>query len=129
MPWTHAAPPPGKPLHSLHTANLATKIERRRTTPRRGPATSGIVLFAKTPQAASTLSAMWNTPKIQKIYRALAQNIARHDVYEIVTPIGLVPHPLIGSVWAANPSGKPSRSLAKVISRSVGNTRTTSTTT
>ena len=53
---------------------------------------------------------------MQKIYRALAQNIAQHDAYEILTPIGLVPHPLIGSVWAANPSGKPSKSLAKVIS-------------
>ncbi len=84
---------------------------------RLGRATSGIVLFAKTPQAASNLFANWNSPRIQKIYRALAQNIAQHDVYEILTPIGLVPHPLIGSVWAANPYGKPSKSLAKVISR------------
>ncbi|MEP6891411.1 MAG: pseudouridine synthase, partial [Nitrospirota bacterium] len=59
---------------------------------------------------------------IQKIYRALAQNIAQHDAYEILTPIGLVPHPLIGSVWAASPSGKSSKSLAKVISRTAGTT-------
>ena len=84
---------------------------------RLGRATTGIVLFAKTPQAASHLSATWNTPKVQKIYRALAQNIAQQDVYEITTLIGLVPHPLIGSVWAAHPSGKPSKSLAKVLSR------------
>ena len=90
---------------------------------RLGRATSGIVLFAKTPQAASNLTANWNTPRIQKIYRALAQNVAEHDTYEILTPIGLVPHPLIGSVWAANPSGKPSKSLAKVIAR----TRSTTT--
>src|SRR6202789_3741166 len=92
---------------------------------RLGRATSGIVLFARTPQAASDLFANWNTPgirKIQKIYRALAQKIAQPDAYEILTPIGLVPHPLIGSVWAANPSGKPSKSLAKVISRSAGAT-------
>jgi 23S rRNA pseudouridine1911/1915/1917 synthase len=89
---------------------------------RLGRGTSGIVLFAKTPQAASNLFANWNTPKIQKIYRALAQNVAQHDAYEILTPIGLVPHPRLGSVWAANPSGKPSKSLSKVISRS---TRTT----
>src|ERR1022692_2551288 len=68
------------------------------------------------------LFANWNTPKIQKIYRALGQNIAQHDAYEILTPIGLVPHPLIGSVWAANPSGKPSKSLAKVISRTTSTT-------
>jgi 23S rRNA pseudouridine1911/1915/1917 synthase len=84
---------------------------------RLGRGTSGIVLFAKTPQAASNLTASWNTSKIQKIYRALAQNIAQQDVYEILTPIGLVPHPRLGSVWGASPSGKPSKSLAKVIGR------------
>jgi 23S rRNA pseudouridine1911/1915/1917 synthase len=89
---------------------------------RLGRATSGIVLFAKTAQAASNLVANWNTSKIQKTYRALAQNVARHDAYEILTPIGLVPHPLIGSVWAANSSGKPSKSLAKVISRATSTT-------
>ena len=86
------------------------------------PMIAGIVLFAKTPQAASNLFANWNTPKIQKIYRALAQNSAKRDTYEIFIPIGLVPHPLIGSVWAANPSGKPSKSLAKVISRTTSTT-------
>ncbi len=89
---------------------------------RLGRATTGIVLFAKTAQAASTLFANWNTPKIQKIYRALGQNVAQHDAYEILTPIGLVPHPLIGSVWAANTSGKPSKSLAKAISRTTSTT-------
>ncbi|MFZ1085085.1 MAG: RluA family pseudouridine synthase [Terracidiphilus sp.] len=89
---------------------------------RLGRGTSGIMLFAKTPQAASILEADWNTSKIQKIYRALAQNIAEHDDYEILIPIGLVPHPRLGSVWAANPSGKPSKSLAKVISRSTNTT-------
>jgi 23S rRNA pseudouridine1911/1915/1917 synthase len=87
-----------------------------------GRGTSGIVLFAKTPQAASNLCANWNTFRIQKIYRALAQNVAEFNNYEILTPIGLVPHPRIGSVWAAKSSGKPSKSLAKVISRSTSTT-------
>src|SRR5271167_1268527 len=89
---------------------------------RLGRGTTGIVLFAKTPQAAAKLFANWNTPAILKIYRALAQGIAKQDAYEILTPIGLVPHPRIGSVWAASPSGKPSKSLAKVISRSATTT-------
>ena len=96
---------------------------------RLGRATTGIVLFAKTPQAASRLFADWNTPRIQKIYRALAQNIAQQDTYEILTPIGLVPHPRLGQVWAANPSGKPSKSLAKVISRNPSNRTDAGTTT
>ena len=89
---------------------------------RLGRATTGLVLFARTPQAASDLFANWNTAKVQKIYRALAQNVAQHGAYEILTPIGLVPHPIIGSVWAAHPAGKPSKSLAKVISRTASNT-------
>ena len=89
---------------------------------RLGRGTSGIVLFAKTSQVAAQLSAEWNTPRVQKIYRALAQNIAQHDAYEILTPIGLVPHPRIGSVWAANPNGKQSMSLAKVICRTTSTT-------
>ena len=94
---------------------------------RLGRATTGIVLFAKTSQVAAKLSANWNTSRIQKIYRALAQGIAQQDAYEILTPIGLVPHPLIGSVWAANPSGKPSKSLAKVISRAPSSTASSGT--
>ncbi len=89
---------------------------------RLGRATTGIVLFAKTSQAASALFASWNTPQIQKIYRALAQNVAERDSYEILTRIGLAPHPLIGSVWAAHPRGKPSKSLARVISRDASTT-------
>jgi len=89
---------------------------------RLGRATSGIVLFAKTAEAAAQLFANWNTSKVQKIYRALGQNVAAQDAYEIVTPIGLVPHPLIGSVWAASANGKVSKSLAKVISRAAKTT-------
>jgi 23S rRNA pseudouridine1911/1915/1917 synthase len=89
---------------------------------RLGRGTSGIVLFAKTAEAAAKLSANWNTSRIQKVYRALAQGIAQCDAYEILTPIGLVPHPRIGSVWAASPNGKPSKSLAKVISRASSST-------
>lgn len=89
---------------------------------RLGRATTGIVLFAKTPEAAAALSAAWNTPRIQKIYRALAQNAAQRDTYEILTPIGLVPHPRLGSVWAADPNGKPSKSVARVIARTPSTT-------
>lgn len=89
---------------------------------RLGRATTGVVLFAKTTRAASKLCEDWNTPKTQKIYRALAQNVAQQEAYEIVTPIGLVPHARIGSVWAANPKGKPSKSSARVISRTMSTT-------
>ncbi len=81
---------------------------------RLGRATTGIVLFAKTPQAASNLFADWNTSKIQKIYRALGQNIAQHDAYR--NPYTHRPRTAPAHrfpVWAAKPIGKPSKSLAK----------------
>lgn len=89
---------------------------------RLGRGTSGIVLFAKTAEAAAKLESHWNTADVQKIYRALAQNVARQDEYEILTPIGRVPHPRIGLVWAAHPQGKPARSLAKVLEREANTT-------
>jgi len=89
---------------------------------RLGRATSGIVLFAKTQQAAAALFANWHTPRVQKIYRALAQGVAQRDAYEILTPIGRVPHPRIGFVWAASPSGKPAQSSAQVIARTADTT-------
>jgi 23S rRNA pseudouridine1911/1915/1917 synthase len=107
--------------------NTLLRLVRKRTPEanpvhRLGRGTSGIVLFAKTAQAASNLTANWNTPKIQKIYRALAQNVARQDIYEILTPIGLVPHPRLCSVWAAAPDGKPAKSVARVLSRGASST-------
>ena len=89
---------------------------------RLGRATTGIVLFAKAAEVAAKLTADWNTPAVEKLYRALAQGVARRDAYEIATPIGLVPHPVLGSVWAADPGGKASRSLAKVIARLASST-------
>ncbi len=85
---------------------------------RLGRATTGIVLFAKNAEVAARLGAAWNTAGVQKIYRALAQGTAQQDLYEILTPIGLVPHPRLGAVWAAHPGGKASRSSARVIARS-----------
>ncbi len=89
---------------------------------RLGRFTSGVVLFARTARMAAAVCADWNTPRTRKIYRAVAQGVAVEDAYEIATPIGLVPHPHIGSVWAAHPQGKPSRSWARVIGRAANAT-------
>jgi len=111
-----AADLPGGGFMGKHPAALVQK-----QTPNANPvhrwaeALQASSLFAKTAQAAAQLGADWNTSRIEKIYRALAQGIAEHDAYENSHTIGLVPHPRIGSVWAANASGRPSKSLAKVI--------------
>jgi len=82
---------------------------------RLGRATSGIVLFARRPEIAATLSRHW--PRLRKVYRALAQGVADRDLYDITTPIGPQPHPRLGTVHAAHPAGKPAHSVARVLTR------------
>jgi 23S rRNA pseudouridine1911/1915/1917 synthase len=109
---------------SEHTLLRCVQQQFRDANPvhRLGRGTSGIVLFARTADAAARLSASWNTDKVRKIYRALAQGLAAQEVYDINTPIGAVPHPRIGSVWASNPAGKRSRSVARVWKRAADTT-------
>lgn len=85
---------------------------------RLGRGTSGLVLFARTSACAATMQAQW--PKVHKQYRALSQEVATCDTYDIRTPIGLVRHPLLGTIHAACPAGKASRSVATVLHRRGG---------
>lgn len=98
---------------------LLSKVRRdfpeARPVHRLGRATSGIVLFALSPAAASELTRNWH--QVQKQYQALALGRALQDVYDIGSPIGKCIHPRLGKVFAANPEGKPSRSIARVIER------------
>lgn len=84
---------------------------------RLGRGTSGIVLFARTPAAASRLAKDWREQQVGKFYLALGQGLAGQDRHDIGAAIGPVPHPRLGEVYAANPHGKPSRSLATVLER------------
>ncbi|CAM3977491.1 RluA family pseudouridine synthase [Deinococcus marmoris] len=84
---------------------------------RLGRGTSGLVLFSRTAQAGAALSRDWREGRVQKTYRALGQGVAAQDEYEITTPIGPVPHPQLGDVYAASPNGKPSHSTARVLER------------
>lgn len=84
---------------------------------RLGRCTSGLVLFAKTAAAASILARAWRDHEVKKTYRALCDGVAIDDRIEIEAPIGPVPHPLIGTVQAANADGKASHSIATVIEK------------
>jgi len=82
---------------------------------RLGRATSGLVLFARNPEAASTLSRRWTA--VQKQYQALGSGVAELEAYDIRVPIGPCAHPRLGQVHAASVSGKPSRSVARTEER------------
>lgn len=84
---------------------------------RLGRGTSGLLLFALTEGARAALSRAWRNHEVTKIYLALAEGIAPLNEYDITTPIGPVPHPKLGEVFAASSAGKPSRSLARVLAR------------
>lgn len=89
---------------------------------RLGRFTSGIVLFARTHGAAATLSRSWRDHDVKKHYRALGSGVAALDTFTIDAPIGPVPHPTLGEVYAASASGKPSHSIATVLERRIDST-------
>jgi 23S rRNA pseudouridine1911/1915/1917 synthase len=84
---------------------------------RLGRGTSGIVLFAMTPEAASKISQAWHCGKILKVYRALASGCPALDEFEVDAPIGPVPHQILKSIYAACPAGKPAHSHINVLER------------
>lgn len=83
---------------------------------RLGRGTSGAMLFSSDPAAAALAAAM-RERRIRKTYLALVQGIPAEDAFVVDTPIGRVPHSLLGTVWAASPDGKPSESRCTVLRR------------
>jgi 23S rRNA pseudouridine1911/1915/1917 synthase len=84
---------------------------------RLGRWTSGLVLCAKNHQAKTDLMRQWSSKEVGKRYRALAIGNPAQDEMTITTPIGPIPHALLGSVHAASPTGKPSLSKVTVLER------------
>ena len=84
---------------------------------RLGRHTSGLVLFARTREAASELARAWRDRTVTKMYRALGRGETRTDMFVIDAAIGPVPHPLLGTIEAASEDGKPSHSVAVVLER------------
>jgi len=94
---------------------VRVKFPEARPLHRLGRATSGLVLFALNTQAASRLSQNWG--RVEKQYQALSCSVASEDSYDIRSPIGKLDHPRLGTVYAACETGKPSRSVARVLER------------
>lgn len=84
---------------------------------RLGRGTSGLVLFALSPQARRAVAAAWRGGQVMRTYRALVTGTPAWDAVRIDTPIGLVPHPRLGRVHAALPGGKGAASNVRVLAR------------
>jgi len=87
---------------------------------RLGRWTSGLVLWARTPLARRELLRQWSGRQVGKRYRALVSGSPDWEKREIETPIGPVAHPLLGTLHAATPHGKPARSEVTVLERRDG---------
>ena len=84
---------------------------------RLGRWTSGLVLCSRNQAARTALMRQWSVNTVGKRYRALASGLPTRDEMTIETPIGPVPHALLGSVHAADPKGKPALSHVTVLER------------
>lgn len=84
---------------------------------RLGRWTSGVVIFARNPEAAADLARQFAARAIEKRYRALASGRPERDAFTIDVPIGTVPHALLGTVHAASPTGRPSLTRVAVVER------------
>lgn len=87
---------------------------------RLGRWTSGVILFARTAEAAAGFARQHRAGSVVKRYRALAVGAPAADALTIVDRIGPVSHPLLGSVHAASPSGRPAVTHVGVIERRDG---------
>lgn len=87
--------------------------------------TSGLILFSKTANARRDLAAQFRdktarrSGEMVKIYHARTKPfLAASAGYkvEITTPVGKVPHPILGTVYAASETGLPSCSRCEILS-------------
>lgn len=84
---------------------------------RLGRGTSGLVVFALTSRARSSLTAALREHSVEKHYRALVVGSPGWGRRDIDVRIGPVAHPRLGTVFAASTEGRPARSVATVLRR------------
>ncbi|HSB61081.1 MAG TPA: RluA family pseudouridine synthase [Vicinamibacteria bacterium] len=87
---------------------------------RLGRGTSGLLLFARTPEARRAVSEAWRSGRVSRVYRALVAGVPGRDRFSIETPIGLVPHPRLGRVHAASNDGRPALTHVRVLAERQG---------
>ena len=84
---------------------------------RLGRFTSGVVLFARTAEARGEVQAAFREHRLRKVYRALCAGLPDREAFDIAAPIGVVPHPLLGTVHGADPGGRASLSRVRLLER------------
>jgi len=83
---------------------------------RLGRGTSGLMLMARSPLAKSHLSQQMRDRQIQKTYRALVGS-GFPDRLTLTDAIGKIPHPILGYLYGATPTGRFAHSECRVLKR------------
>jgi len=109
--------PGGGFLENTLIARVRAQFPEASPMHRLGRGTSGLVLFSRTREAGAGMQAAWREHEVKKTYRALGAGVCVEDELDITSPIGPVPHPWLGTIFAASPMGKASRSRARVLER------------
>lgn len=84
---------------------------------RLGRGTSGVMVLARSSSARAHLSQQLRQRQMTKEYRALVSPGPIADRLTITQPIGSVPHPTLGTVYAAHPQGKEAHTEGWVLCR------------
>ena len=116
---------PTLPGGGLYLESTLLAVVRRRDAGavpvhRLGRDTSGVVLFTRNATAATAVQAAMRERRIRKVYLALCAGHPSRDAFPVDAPIGEVPYAPTGTLHAASPSGRPSRSLVRVLERRGG---------
>jgi 23S rRNA pseudouridine1911/1915/1917 synthase len=85
---------------------------------RLGRGTSGLMLIARSVLAKSKLSQQMRDRQICKIYRALIGPSELPTEFTINQAIGKMPHPILGYLYGATPTGKFAQSNCRVLEQS-----------
>lgn len=82
---------------------------------RLGRGTSGIVLLARTDRARRELARAWRAGRVERVYRALITGHPSTTDFTVETPIGPVPHPVLGTVHGASAGGRAACTRVRVL--------------
>lgn len=110
------APAGGFLAHTLLT-RVRTWFPEATPAHRLGRGTSGLVLFTRTREAGAALARAFREGRVRKLYRARVTGMPVPEAFSVDTAIGPVPHPILGTVFAAAPGGRPALSHVRVLER------------
>ena len=111
--------PGGKFLQNTLLYQLQQRYPQENLVPihRLGRGTSGLMLIACSSLAKSNLSQQMRDHQITKIYRALIGPNELPTEFTINQAIGKIPHPILGYIYGATPTGKFALSKCRILKR------------